>query len=92
MKYLTITRLAPGTDNARRALETYGKVGTGDQFTNIWAAVDGKTFYSISDADPDMTLAMTYAPFWEEITVVPIVDLDGAWLTAAQAAQGNWST
>jgi hypothetical protein len=71
-------------------LEVYGKVGVGDQFTQMWAAADGKNFYAISERDPDMALAMTYQPFFEETIVVPIVDLDDAWLTAAQAAQNNW--
>jgi len=56
-----------------------------------WAAVDGKTFINIVDTDlPDIQAASTYAPFFEETTVIPVVALDDAWMQAIQAAQSNW--
>jgi hypothetical protein len=37
-----------------------------------------------------MTIAASYAPFFEETTVLPVVAVDAAWLEAIQAAQSNW--
>ena len=56
-----------------------------------WAATDGKTFITVIDTDsPDMTTSATYAPFFEETSVIPVVALDDAWMNAIQAAQSNW--
>jgi len=91
MKYVTIFRLAPGTDNARKALELYGKVGVPAGTEATWAGVDGKTFITVIETDnPDMMISATYAPFFEEQTVIPVVPLDDRWLEAIQAAQANW--
>jgi hypothetical protein len=91
VKYFVMFKLAPGTDNARKALEVYGKVGVADGTEATWAATDGKTFITLIDTDaPDMRIAATYAPFFAESTVIPVVPLDEAWLTAIQAAQANW--
>ena len=44
-----------------------------------WAATDGKTFINVVDTDvPDMTTSATYAPFFEDTTVIPVVALDDA--------------
>jgi hypothetical protein len=91
MKYVLISRLAPGIDNARKALEVYGKAGMPSGTESSWAGTDGKTFVSIIEQDvPDTMLSATYAPFFEEATVIPVVPLDDAWLKAIQAAQANW--
>jgi hypothetical protein len=37
-----------------------------------------------------MMTAVTYAPFFEEMTVLPVVPLDEAWMKAAQTALSNW--
>jgi hypothetical protein len=37
-----------------------------------------------------MVSSYTYAPFWEESTIVPVVDVDETWIQAVQAAQANW--
>jgi hypothetical protein len=92
VKYITISKLSPGIDNARKALEVYGKVGEIPGSESTWASADGKTFISIVEADsPDMTTAATYAPFFEEMTVLPVVPLDEAWMKAAQTALSNWA-
>lgn len=91
MKYIVISKVAPGVDNVRKALEIYGKVGlpTGTEAT--WAGTDGKTFINIVETDaPDITTAATFAPFFEKTTVIPVVPLDDAWMKAAQTAQSNW--
>ena len=91
VKYVLISRLAPGIDNARKALEVYGKAGMPSGTESPWAGTDGKTFVSIIEQDvPDTVLSATYAPFFEEATVIPVVPLDDAWLKAIQAAQANW--
>ena len=91
MKYVVINRLAPGIDNSRKALEVFTKVGLPEGSEAIWAGTDGKTFINIVETDaPDITTAATYAPFFEETTVIPVVAMDDAWLQALQAAQSNW--
>jgi hypothetical protein len=91
MKYFVISRLAPGTDNARQALEVFTKTGLPPGTEATWAASDRKTFINMVETDvPDITAASTYAPFFEETTVIPVVPLDDAWMKAIQAAQSNW--
>lgn len=91
MKYVVISRLAPGVDNARKALEVFVKAGLPPGTEATWAGTDGKTFISIVETDaPDMTAAATYAPFFEETNIIPVVAVDDAWMGAIQAAQSNW--
>ena len=91
MKYVVISRLAPGVENARKALEVFQKAGLPPGTEETWAAVDGKTFINIVDTDvPDIAASATYAPFFEETTTIPVVMLDDAWMKAIQAAQANW--
>jgi hypothetical protein len=91
MKYVVISRLAPGVENARKALEVFQKAGLPPGTEATWAAADGKTFINIVDTDvPDMTASSTYAPFFEETTTIPVVPLDDAWMQSIQAAQANW--
>ncbi len=91
MKYIVISRLAPGVDNARTALEVFTKVGLPEGSEALWAGTDGKTFINVVETDaPDITIAATYAPFFEETTVMPVVAVDDAWMQALQAAQSNW--
>jgi hypothetical protein len=92
MKYVVLSRLAPGVENARKALEAYGKTGLPPGTEAVLAGTDGKTFINIIEADaPDMTTAATYAPFFEKTKVIPVVPLDDAWLKAIEAAQANWA-
>jgi hypothetical protein len=91
MKYVVINRLAPGIDNARKALEVFTKVGLPDGTEGTWAATDGKTFINIVETDtPDTATTATYAPFFEETTIIPVVAMDDAWMQALLAAQSNW--
>jgi hypothetical protein len=92
MKYVVISRLAPGVDNARKGLQVFMKAGVPEGTEALYAATDGKTFISIVEGvEPvDMTVAATYAPFWEESKVIPVVAADETWLQAIQAAQANW--
>jgi hypothetical protein len=92
VKYVVINKLAPGVDNARKALEVFTKAGLPPGTEASWAASDGKTFIAIIETDvPDTKTAATYAPFFEETSVIPVVPLDGAWMEAIQAAQSNWA-
>lgn len=91
MKYVVISKLAPGVDNARKALEVFTKAGLPPETESTWAGTDGKTFINIVETDaPDMATSATYAPFFEETNVIPVVAVDGAWMEALQAAQSNW--
>jgi hypothetical protein len=91
MKYVVISRLLPGVDNAKHAFTVFGKVGTGEGTVATYAGTDGKTFVNIVDSDDqDMTISATYAPFFESTTVIPVVDLDDAWIKAVTTAIGNW--
>ena len=92
MKYVVISKLTPGIDDARKALEVYGKAGLLPGNEATWAAADDKTFISIIETDaPDMATAATYAPFMEETSVIPVVPLDGTWMEAIQTARSNWA-
>jgi hypothetical protein len=91
MKHLVMSRLAPGVDNARKALEVFQKAGLPPGTEATWAAADGKTFFSIVETDAvDMVTPATYAPFFEETSTIPVVPLDDAWMQAILAAQNNW--
>ena len=91
MKFVVISRLAPGVENARKALPVYLKAGLARGTEAIYAATDGKTFISIVEEDtPDMVTSATYAPFFDKTEVFPVVAVDEAWLQAIQAAQANW--
>jgi hypothetical protein len=53
--------------------------------------VDGRTFINVIETDtPDMVASATYAPFMDDVTVIPVVPVDDAWLTVIQTAQGHW--
>jgi len=91
MKYVVISKLAPGVENSRKALEVFVKAGLAAGTEATWAGTDGKTFINVVETDsPDMTVSATYAPFFESVTVIPVVAVDGAWMEAIQAAQANW--
>ena len=87
MKYVVISRLAPGVDSARKAFEAGLPAGT----ESVWAGADGKTFVNIVESEtPDIVASSTYAPFFEASTVIPVVAVDDAWIEAIRAAQANW--
>ena len=91
VKFVVISRLAPGVENARKALPVYLKAGLAQGTEAIYAAADGKTFISIIESDaPDMVTVATYAPFFDKTEVFPVVAVDETWLQAIQAAQANW--
>ena len=91
MKYVVISRLAPGVDGARKAFEVFLKAGLPAGTESVWAGADGKTFINIVESEsPDITTASTYAPFFEESTVIPVVAVDDAWMEAIRNAQANW--
>ncbi len=91
MKYVVISTLAPGVDNASKALEVFMKAGLAPGTEATWAGTDGKTFINIVEAEtPDMKTSATYAPFFESVTVIPVVAIDAAWMEAVQGAQSNW--
>ena len=90
MKYITISRLAPGVDNVKQAFDVFGRIGTPAETQALYASPDGKTFVLIVDADDyDIVRSATYAPFFEEVTVIPVVDVDDAWTKSIVAAIGN---
>ncbi len=91
MKYVVISKLNPGIDNAKRALEVFTAVGTAPGTEALLAGTDGKTFINIVDSDePDLATAMTYAPFFESVNVIPVVPVDDAWTAAIQKAVSAW--
>ena len=91
MKYVVIARAAPGVENQRKALEVFLKAGPAPGSQGLLAAADGKTYIDIVENDePDLTTALTYAPFFETFEVLPVVSVDEAWLQAVQAAQAKW--
>lgn len=92
MKYVVISKLAPGVENSRAALATFLKAGLADGTEATWAGTDAKTFINIIDTDaPNMTNSASYAPYFESVSVIPVVAVDADWLTAIQAAQDNWA-
>jgi hypothetical protein len=91
MKYVVISRLAPGMENSRKALEVYLSAGLPEGTQAIYAASDGKTFINIVESDvPDYVAAATYAPFFEKTTVIPVIAVDEGWLQSIRTAQANW--
>ncbi len=92
MKYVVISKLLPGVDTAKHAFAVFGKVGLEEGTIGSYAGSDGKTFITIVDSDSeDMTVAATYAPFFESTTVIPVVAMDEAWMKSMQTAIGNWA-
>jgi len=91
VKFVVISRLAPGVENSRKALQVYLTAGLPQGTEAIYAASDGKTFINIVESDtPDMVASSTYAPFFDKSEVFPVVAVDETWLQAIQAAQANW--
>jgi len=91
VKFVVISRLAPGVENSRKALEVFSKAGLSPGAEATYAAGDGKTFINIIESDtPDMVTSSTYAPFFEKQEVFAVVPADETWLQAIQAAQANW--
>jgi len=91
MKFVVISRLAPGVENARKGLQVFLKAGLAQGTEALYAASDGKTFILIVESEtPDMVVSSTYAPFFDKSEVFPVVAADEAWLQAIQAAQANW--
>jgi hypothetical protein len=95
MKYVVVSRLAPGVENARKSLEVFMKAppqAPPGGSIEILAAIDGKTVITIVESDDtDMALTYTFAPYWEETKVFPVVAIDEAWMQAIEAAQANWA-
>ena len=90
MKYILISRLAPGVESVTKAFETFGQVGTAEGTQALYASTDGKTFVTVLESDePDMARIATYGPFMEEVTVIPVVDVDDAWMAAMTTAIAN---
>jgi len=91
VKYIVISKLAPGTDSAHKALDVFTKTGLPSGTEATWAGTDGKTFVNVVETDaPDIAASLTYAPFFEETTVIPVVPVDDAWMKAAQTAASRW--
>jgi hypothetical protein len=91
MKYVLIARQGKGTENARKTLEVFMKAGPAAGTQALYVGMDGRTVINIVESDtPDLAAGLTYSPFFEQFDVVPVVDVDEAWLEAAQAAQVTW--
>ena len=92
MRYVVISRLAPGDgQRCARHSRCSRRPAWPREPLSTWAGTDGKTFINVVESDaPDTKTAATYAPFFDQVTVIPVVDLDGAWLEAIQAAQSTW--
>jgi hypothetical protein len=92
MKYVIISRSAPGIDATRHGLEVFAKAGLPSQAVESWAGVDGKTFVTVVEAgdEYDLVASLTYAPFFQSVEVIPVVPLDDAYVGALRTAMGNW--
>lgn len=93
MKYVVISRLAPGVENTRKGLEVFLKAGLPRGTEVLYAGLDGKTYITIVEVDEndiDLLTTYTYAPFWESTTVMPVVEAGEAWLQAVQGATAAW--
>jgi len=94
MKYVVISRVAPGVENARKALDAFLKVGVAPGTQQVYAATDSKTIISVIEIDEGDTDGMvtgyTYAPFFEETKVFAVMPVDETWVQAVQAAAANW--
>ncbi len=90
MKYVTTVRLAPGVKNVKKAFKVFSQIGNAEGTQALYAGTDGKTFITIVESDdPDMVTAATYAPFFESSTIMPVVDVDDAWINAMVTAIAN---
>ncbi len=90
MKYVLISHLAPGPESVKRAFEVFGRVGAAEGTQALYAATDGKTFITVVEADEhDMERIATYGPFFDQVTVLPVVDVDEAWMEAMGRAMDN---
>lgn len=89
-KYVAISILAPGVENFRQAKEMFGRQGASPGTGAIYAGFDGKTFITVIERDgTDLASTATYAPFFESTTVIPVVDVDSAWVSAMETALTN---
>lgn len=52
MKYVVISRLAPGVDSARKAFEVFMKAGLPAGTESVWAGADGKRSSTLSRVRP----------------------------------------
>jgi len=96
MKYVVVSRLAPGVENARKAIEVFMKAPPEPPpggSMEMYAATDGKTVITIveSDAPPDLGPTYSFAPFFESTQVFSVVAIDETWLQAIETAQANWA-
>jgi hypothetical protein len=94
VKYVVISRFAPGVESSRKALEVFLKAGLPRGTEAIYAALDGKTYITILESEegnPDLLTTYTYSPFFEETKVFPVVAMDEAWLQAVQGAVAAWA-
>lgn len=87
MKLIITQHLAPGVDAATNCWELFQKFGGTPGITALYFGVDGKTGVAIVETDElDMVTAMTYGPFWDQVTVLPVVDVDESFATACNTA------
>jgi hypothetical protein len=90
MKFISISHLAPGVDSVKQAFELFGQLGAPDGTQALYASPDGKTFVLIVEADDyDMVRSASYAPFFDAVTVIPVVDVDDAWTNSMIEAIAN---
>lgn len=92
MKYVNIFRQASGADTIQASWEMFQKLGLPDNAEKAYAAADGKTYVIITDGVVDATQVLSFAPFFEEMTVLPVVEIDDAWAGSAAAAIANLSS
>jgi hypothetical protein len=89
VKYIIISHLVPGTEAGLEGFKVFSKVGNPPGADATWAGVDGKTFVVVTD-EPDLERALAYSPFFQDVTVIPVVPLDDAYVQALQTAHGHW--
>ena len=91
MKLIITQHVATGTDSATTCWDLFQKYGGTPDITSLYFGVDGKTAVAIVETDElDMVTAMTYGPFFDHVTVLPVVDVDEAYAAATNAAVERW--
>ncbi len=89
MKYVVISHLVPGIDNQLQGFKIFSEVGPPPGAEAVWAGVDGKTIIVVID-EPNLEQTLTYGPFFQDVTVIPVVDLDDAYVQTLQTAHEHW--
>lgn len=91
MKLIITQHLVADPESATTCWQLFEKFGGTPDITELYFGVDGKTCVAIVDTDElDMVTALTYGPFLDQVTVLPVVDVDEAYAAACNTAVERW--